>query len=181
MFQMSITTRTGDGGKTSLLGGKRISKSSERIQSYGDVDELNSIIGVVLVEKISSSLRTQLSEIQRMLFVLGADLAAPISQETIRISKENVVVLEDWMQKLEADLPPLKQFILPRGAKPACLLQQARAVCRRAERFAVSLSEKEDVNPQALIYINRLSDYLFLVARMANGDAGVQEVEWIPI
>ena len=177
---MSITTRTGDGGKTSLLGGKRVSKASKRIKTYGDIDELNATIGIILSEEISSSLRTQLSEIQRILFILGADLSAPIDQETIRLTQEQVIVLESWMQKLEADLPPLNHFILPRGSKPACMLQQARAICRRAERFAVSLSEKDDVNPQVLIYINRLSDYLFLAARMANIDANMHETEWIP-
>jgi len=162
----SITTRTGDKGKTSIFGGKRVSKASERIHASGDIDELNAILGVILAEgKLRGDLRTQMIDIQKSLIILGSDISTPLKgPDVLRINIQMVNTLEEWSEDLEKLLPPLTQFILPTG-----FLHQARAVCRRAERWAVALSEKEKINKQALIYINRLSDYLFLAARMVNG------------
>ena len=162
----SITTRTGDKGKTSIFGGKRVSKASERIHAAGDIDELNAILGVILAEgKIRSDLRNQLIEIQKSLVILGTDISTPLKgPKVLRVNSKMVDLIEEWSEDLEKILPPLNQFILPTG-----FLHQARAVCRRAERWAVALSEKEKINKQALIYLNRLSDYLFLAARTVNG------------
>ena len=183
MKRPSISTRTGDKGTTGLVNGKRVSKSSDRIQSYGDVDELNTIIGLVLAEStLPDPLRTQLCEVQRMLFTLGADLATPMDPEkdAVRISAENVEALEQWGQRLEEDLERLTHFVLPRGSRAVCLLHQARTVCRRAERWMVSLAEHEEVNEHARVYINRLSDYLFLASRTVSKHLKEEETPWIP-
>ena len=170
---MSITTRTGDDGTTGLLGDKRVSKASNRINSYGDVDELNAVLGLVLCEQLPDEIRVQISELQHLLFTLGSDLAAPRSS-SVRIKLDDVYVVEGWINNLESQLPTLRHFILPRGNHPACLLHQARTICRRAERWAVDLSKREDVNPHALVFLNRASDFLFLAARYVNDE----EVEW---
>jgi len=170
---ISVTTRTGDDGTTGLFGGQRISKASERIHSYGDTDELNAVVGLVLCEEIPPVICNQLSELQSLLFTLGADLAAPVSS-SVRITPEDVHVVERWISELESQLPSLRNFVLPRGSRSACLLHQARTICRRAERCAVDLSKRETVNPHALVFLNRASDYLFLAARYVNDE----EVEW---
>jgi len=183
MARPSISTRTGDSGKTGLFGGQRVSKASDRIQSYGDVDELNSLIGLVLSEAdLPDSLRTQLCEMQRTLFVLGADLATPIEpgKDSLRVTEQNVTALELWGERLEAELPALTHFVLPRGPRAACVLHHARTVSRRAERWIVALAQKEDINEHARIYINRLSDYLFLASRTVTMHQDEEEVAWIP-
>lgn len=165
----SIVTKTGDNGTTGLLGGSRITKSSPRLHAYGTVDELNAIIGIVLVEKgLPSALRDHLSTLQHILFRLGADLAAAASLPIRRIDTEDVILIDEWIASLEYPLPPLQHFIVPGGCRAAALLHHASTVCRRAERWAVALAEKEAVNPQARIFLNRLSDHLFLAARSAN-------------
>jgi len=179
----TISTRTGDKGTTGLYGGKRVPKSADRLQAYGDVDELNSVLGLILAEKgLHPSVETQLKEIQRTLFSLGADLATPqdSSAKLDRISVEQIEHLERFGHGLEEGLPELQHFILPSGCHAGCLLHVARTVCRRAERFAVLTAQNEDVNSHALIYLNRLSDYLFLAARAVNLHAGEVETEWIP-
>ena len=179
----SISTRTGDKGSTGLYGGKRVQKFADRLQAYGDVDELNSVLGLVLAEKdLYPEVQTQLREIQRTLFSLGADLATPLDSEAKvdRISVEQIEHLERWGHGLEEMLPELHHFILPSGCSAGCTLHIARTVCRRAERWAVQTSKTEGVNPHALVYLNRLSDYLFLAARAVNWDAGEEETEWVP-
>lgn len=170
----SIVTKTGDNGTTGLLGGSRVSKASPRLHAYGTVDELNAIIGLVLVEEdLPAALRAHLSALQHILFRLGADIATPTAQAIHAISNErmdndDVEELEQWIKELEEKLPPLQHFIVPGGCRAAALLHHARTVCRRAERWTVALAEKEQVNPQARVFLNRLSDHLFLAARSAN-------------
>jgi len=175
---MPITTRAGDGGKTGLLKGQSVSKGSHRIEAFGTVDELNACLGVVLVEDLPHEIKKHLTETQRLLFRIGTDLATLEQNANVkRITQEDVSMVESWISELEDSLPQLKHFILPSGSKLGALLHQARTVCRRAERCVVRLSEKEEINDQIQIYLNRLSDYLFLAAREVNRKQGVGEVE----
>jgi len=179
----TISTKTGDNGETGLVGGKRVSKASTRIHAYGTVDELNAVIGLILSEEIiAKELAEQFQAIQKQLFVIGADLATPAQNNTTtvpRISAEDVHRLEQWGNQLEQVLPAMKHFILPSGSRAGALLHLARTVCRRAERWVVDLSAKEEVNPALIKYLNRLSDYFFLASRTVNKSADVKEVEWI--
>lgn len=178
MVRPSLSTRIGDTGETRLLGGKRVSKASVRLHAYGTVDELNACIGLVLTEEaLPEDVREHLVEVQRLLFVMGADLASADTSK-YQITADDVEELEAWGANLEQALPALQKFILPSGSRAGALFHQARTVCRRAERWTVGLSEKEPVNPQVLIYLNRLSDYLFLEARAVNKAADEKEVEW---
>ncbi len=167
---------------TGLFGGKRVPKYDDRLHAYGTVDELNAILGIILAESvISTTLRTELIEIQRLLFIVGADLATPYENNAAsvpRIGAEHVLQLEQWGVVIEGALPPLQKFILPSGSRVGALLHHARTVCRRAERWTVALSEREQVSTDLLIFLNRLSDYFFLAARMANKDAKIAETEW---
>jgi cob(I)alamin adenosyltransferase len=163
-----VVTRTGDGGKTALIGGTRVAKSSQRVHSYGEVDELNSALGFSLAWLEDAALREQLEEIQHTLFTVGADLAAPIGVEVPRIQANHVQDLEKVMESLMDELPPLEEFILPGGGPCGASLHLARTIARRAERSVVVLAESEEVNPQAIIYLNRLSDFLFVAARVVN-------------
>jgi len=177
---MSITTRTGDNGETGLLGGERVSKSSPRLEAYGTIDELNSVIGVALSESsVPKEILEHLKEVQRLLFRMGTDLATPleINAKIERMNKKDIDQIESWITELEQALPLLKKFILPSGSRLGALLHQARTVCRRAERRAVALAETEKINTHVQIYLNRLSDYLFLAAREANRRVGAGEVE----
>ncbi|MDB4978200.1 MAG: putative ATP:cob(I)alamin adenosyltransferase [Candidatus Peribacteria bacterium] len=177
---MSIVTRTGDKGQTGLFGGERVPKSSIRIAAYGTTDELNAILGVALAENsLPEKMVDQLLHVQRLLFKVGADLATPkLDQPNIRrIDDKDIQELEQWIHSLEELLPVLTRFILPSGSKVGALLHHARTVCRRAERHVVTLMEQESINTKVQIYLNRLSDYLFLAARMANKHAGAREVE----
>lgn len=181
MAKPRISTGTGDDGTTGLLRGERISKSALRIHAIGTVDELNAILGVVLCERdLPESLRLPLERVQRALFSVGADIAShdPASgQSAHRLSAVFIGELEQWGSAMETALPALSRFILPGGSKAASLLHQARAVCRRAERWVVAMAQEEPVNPEVRVYLNRLSDYLFLAARMANSEQGQQEIE----
>lgn len=177
---MSIVTRTGDKGKTGLFGGERVSKAAPRLHAYGTVDELNACLGVILAEpNIGQEIEEQLLTTQRRLFLVGADLATPITSaaKIARVETTHVQEVERWINALEQTLPMLQRFILPSGSRPGALLHQARTICRRAERWVVTLSEKEAINLQVQVYLNRLSDYLFLVAREANRKSGAVEVE----
>lgn len=177
---MSIITKTGDKGKTGLFGGQRVSKASSRLHAYGTVDELNACLGVILAEpQIGQMMQKQLLRVQRLLFLVGADLATPLESaaKIKRVEQAHVIEVEEWINGLEQTLPILQRFILPSGSRLGALLHQARTVCRRAERWVVDLSEKEQINIQVHIYLNRLSDYLFLVAREANRAAGAAEIE----
>lgn len=181
-----IYTRTGDDGSTGLVDGSRVSKADLRVQAYGDVDETNSVIGLARLHLENRRLDEMLKRIQNDLFDLGADLATPLpgegeqeSEYALRIAAEQATRLETELDALNADLEPLTSFVLPGGHPPAAYLHQARTVCRRAERVCVLFSNDEDVNPHALTYLNRLSDFLFVAARWCN-DQGQADVKWIP-
>lgn len=180
MDRMSITTKTGDKGRTGLFGGQRVLKSSTRLHAYGTVDELNSVLGVVLAEPtIDSTLRDQLLTVQKQLFKIGADLAT-VMESSAKISRADASdseMIESWISELENTLPVLKRFILPSGSRLGALLHQARTVCRRAERWVVALDQEEAINHEVVVVLNRLSDYLFLAAREANRKAGAPETE----
>ncbi len=172
-----ICTRTGDDGTTSLGDGSRIAKDSQRIRAIGDVDELNSIIGLVLAGDVGDSIRQYLTEVQHDLFNLGAELSVPARAI---VTESDVQRLERNLEDLNKDLPPLKEFVLPGGGVSAATCHLARAICRRTERTAVALAHTENVNPQCLIYLNRLSDLLFVVCRVLARDSGSAETLWRP-
>lgn len=172
-----IYTRTGDTGTTGLGDGTRTGKDALRIQAYGDLDELNSHLGLVLAHPTPPELAPCLAEIQQLLFDLGGDLCIP-GRNSLR--QAHIDWLEHWLDHFNAGLPPLKEFILPGGHRSAALCHVARAVCRRAERTAVALAGIEPVDPLALAFLNRLSDFLFVAARvLARQDEG-QEALWQP-
>ncbi|MEX1137861.1 MAG: cob(I)yrinic acid a,c-diamide adenosyltransferase [Bacteroidota bacterium] len=177
---MKIYTKKGDRGETSLFGGKRVSKNSIRIEAYGTVDELNSHLGFARTLNPSTSEDAALRRLQEVLFVLGADLATPMGGKTTRVAEEHVLELESTIDRLENDLPPLKNFILPGGSPLGAQLHVARTVCRRAERFVTALSQSEDLGPCPLKFLNRLSDLLFVMARHVNHSAGATETPWNP-
>jgi len=178
-----IYTRGGDAGETSLGDGARVPKSHLRIVAYGTVDELNAALGLVLAGDVSDDLRAALERIQNELFDLGADLAVPVDddrRERLRVDASQVEALEDLCDRTNAQVEPLRSFVLPGGTETAARLHLARTVCRRAERLVVELAAAEPVTPEALAYLNRLSDLLFLLARAANASAGVEEPLWRP-
>jgi cob(I)alamin adenosyltransferase len=179
---MKIYTKTGDKGDTGLFNGVRVSKSNLRVELYGTVDELNSIIGLARSFSPPAVIGKMLKELSIMLFNLGSDLATPLSPKpkfTVpRISQENIEYLEKKIDEFDNVLPELKNFILPGGSKTAAFLHNARTVCRRAERLAVKLSYEEDLGEFAVIFLNRMSDLLFTAARMANYESGVEDIEW---
>jgi len=178
---MKIYTKTGDKGKTSLFGGDRVSKDTDRIEAYGCVDELNSHIGVVRSLSPPAEVDRILEQVQQQLFVLGADLATPRIRgkvQTMRVESRHVEFLERTIDHLDARLPALEQFILPSGSHTATELHVARTVCRRAERRLVQLSRKKEIGTTPIVYINRLSDLLFVLARYANSVEGGKEVLW---
>ncbi len=179
---MKIYTRTGDSGETALLGGKRVSKADARVAAYGDVDELNAWLGFVRAGVLGSELMTMLELIQRDLFAIGSRLADPEGRVANRVDKtavtgEDVARLEGWIDQLETHVPALRRFILAGGSQAGASLHVARTVCRRAERSVVGLGSAH-VEPEVLIYLNRLSDLLFVMARVANRRDGVPELEW---
>ena len=176
-------TGRGDKGETSLFGSKRVPKDSPRIEAYGGIDELNSCIGVAITFSTSEIVSTPLKRVQNLLFVVGADLATELAArgegEAIpRISREDTRWLERETDELLAKLPPLKNFILPGGSPAAANLQLARSVCRRAERRIVAIARVEAINPELLPFVNRLSTYLFNLARYSNFAEGRQEEVW---
>ncbi len=178
---MKIYTKTGDKGETSLFGGQRVSKDEPRIEAYGTVDELNTVIGSARAFNENERIDAILSDLQRRLFVLGADLATPTSaaKTTVpRISGDDIASLEKQIDEIEGELSPLRAFILPGGSKTAALLHNARTVCRRAERCVVSLKRKSEASEESLVFLNRLSDFLFVLARFANKISKVSETVW---
>lgn len=184
---MKIYTRKGDSGDTSLFGGQRVSKDDLRVQAYGTVDELNSALGVVIAslpQKLEDW-RASLLEIQCDCFTLGANLATPATgaakpKHIPDLPAARVTVLEVWIDKLDEELTPLKAFVLPGGTPSAAALHLARNVCRRAERCVVALAKSAELDPGILKYLNRLSDFLFTLARAANARQGVTDVVWHP-
>lgn len=173
---MPIYTKFGDSGKTSLRGGA-VSKNDPRVEAYGSVDELNAMLGVVVASADDSELRDTLLAIQRDLFTVGAELAAT-GERAKSISPARVGELETQIDALENKLPRIQHFIIPGGSKIASLLHLARTICRRAERRMVAITETEKINPNLLIYMNRLGDLLFMLAREANRKKKVDEIQW---
>ena len=163
-----VVTKTGDKGQTALIGGTRVSKGSLRVAAYGEVDELNSCLGLAVAHLFDPECQTILQEVQHRLFTLGADLASPPEVEVPRVNQQQIDRLEEILDGLMDELPPLEEFILPGGGPGGATLHLARTVARRAERSTVALAEHETVNPLAIIYLNRLSDLLFVLARVAN-------------
>ena len=184
---MKIYTRTGDAGSTGLFGGPRVAKDDVRIEAYGTVDELNAALGCVRsVGKaggVNEALDQQIEQIQRELFSIGAELATPNPDEhDLRVIGANHIArIETWIDQYEGGLEPLKQFILPGGTHAASFLHLARAVCRRAERRVVTLGEQQgvEISGVVMVYLNRLSDYLFVLSRAVNSQAGIADVPWV--
>jgi cob(I)alamin adenosyltransferase len=179
-----IYTKTGDEGKTGLFGGGRVSKANRRVAAYGEVDELNAVLGWVITQSTDSELNTRLTILQSDLFSMGAHLATPEGARTHihlpAFPEPRVAEMESWIDDAETSLAELKSFILPGGTVTAAALHLARTVARRAERAVVDLAAHESVEPLVLVYLNRLSDLLFVLARRANAQAGVAEPKWQP-
>jgi cob(I)alamin adenosyltransferase len=178
---MKIYTKTGDKGKTSLFGGLRVSKDALRIEAYGTVDELNSHLGAIRSLKPGNEIDQVLEKMQNDLFTLGADLATPSRKKgaTVqRIEAHHVEQAEKTIDHLDSNLEPLQNFILPGGSRIAAQIHIARTVCRRAERCVVQLARKESIGAIPIIYLNRLSDLLFVLARYANKREGTAETKW---
>lgn len=177
---MKIYTRTGDRGETSLVGGQRVPKDHLRIDAYGTVDELNSLLGLAAAVGPAPELATVLERLQNELFVLGADLATPPEHNSRveRISSNHIQRLEHDIDRLESSLESLKSFILPGGSTTAAYLHLARTVCRRAERICFSCRQTENISGEAMIFLNRLSDLLFIMARYQNKSENVADVPW---
>ena len=180
-----ITTKTGDRGTTALGDGRRVRKDHPRIEATGEVDELNAVLGLAIASDPASDAAGFLRDVQNDLFDLGADLTLPPGRRAarrrapLRLTAAHVQPIEAAIERANAALAPLRTFVLPGGSPAAAWLHVARTVCRRAERRLVTLSRREAVNPQAIIYLNRLSDLLFVLARRANGD-GREDVLWVP-
>lgn len=187
---MKVYTKTGDKGTTALFGGTRVPKHHIRIDSYGTVDELNSYIGLIRDQEINTHYQNVLMEIQDLLFTVGAVLATDPEKATLkngkdrlnipRISEEDVAVLEREMDTMNDALPPMTHFVLPGGHQTVSFCHIARCVCRRAERLASALYEIEPFDEHTLKYLNRLSDYLFVLARKLSHDLQANEIKWIP-
>ena len=179
---VKIYTKTGDAGETSLFGNSRVSKADPRVDAYGEVDEVNACLGAALAAGLGDDIAAVLTTVQKDLFAVGARLADPSSRIADRVTKaavtaERIERLERTIDRLETELAPLRRFILPGGSPAGALLHLARTVCRRAERRVVALGA-DSVEPGVIIYLNRLSDLLFVMARAVNHRAGIPETEW---
>lgn len=186
---MKIYTKTGDTGETSLYGGVRVSKASARVEAYGTIDELNAFLGLAKSQINDETISAQLGRIQYNLFTLGAEVATPVEKLTLANGKprleltiqvKDIVELENLMDEMEAQLEPLRHFILPAGGRSTAALHVARTVCRRAERNLVYLNETEKMRPELVTYLNRLSDFLFVLARFEAKMNGETEEYWNP-
>jgi cob(I)alamin adenosyltransferase len=187
---MKVYTKTGDAGTTALFGGDRVPKHHIRIESYGTVDELNSYIGLIRDQQISQNHKEVLVEVQDRLFTVGAILATPPEKEVLKNGEKrlknlglldsDITLLEEQIDRMEDSLPPMTHFVLPGGHTTVSYCHIARCVCRRAERLATHLNEIEEIEPLVLQYLNRLSDYLFVLARKLSDELGADEVKWIP-
>ena len=170
-----VYTKTGDAGETSLVDGSRVSKNDLRVAAYGDVDELNSLLGLARVGLQDQQLDNELGKIQNELFIVGADLASPLTIQVPRVDESHITEMEQLIDSLLEELEPLREFILPGGTQLGATLHLARCVARRAERCIVALLNEAEINPHSLTYLNRLSDLLFVMARVANHRADVKE------
>ncbi len=187
---MKIYTKTGDKGTTALFGGTRVPKHHIRIESYGTIDELNSYIGLIRDQNINESYKDLLIHIQDRLFTVGAVLATDPEKSLLKsgkerlnipkVSSEDIERLEREMDTMNTELPPMTHFVLPGGHETVSFCHIARCVCRRAERLATALNDIEPVEPNTLMYLNRLSDYLFVLARKLSHDLQANEIKWIP-
>lgn len=187
---MKVYTKTGDKGTTALFGGTRVPKHHIRIDSYGTVDELNSHIGLIRDQDINPEYKSTLIKIQDRLFTVGAILATDPEKATLKngkerlnipkISDEDITLLEQKMDEMDSHLPQMTHFVLPGGHQTVSFCHIARCVCRRAERLATALNDLEPFQPNSLMYLNRLSDYLFVLARKLSNDLQVDEVKWMP-
>ena len=187
---MKIYTKTGDDGTTGLFGGTRVPKYDLRIEAYGTVDELNSYIGLVKDQNSNSELKNELIQVQNDLFTLGAMLATPQEKEQLKNGKDRLNIpkidnysptfLENAIDLMNQELPVMTNFVLPGGHTTVSYCHIARCVCRRAERLSVQLNQESKINPSILIYLNRLSDYLFVLARKLTYELNVEEIPWIP-
>lgn len=179
---MKIYTKTGDTGETGLFGGERVPKDAFRIEAYGSVDELNSVLGVISSLNPRTAIAETVTMLQNQLFEVGADLATPGEQKSSaipRVTDSHAIELEKLIDRFEKELTPLKSFILPGGSVIAAHLHLARTVCRRAERSVVRLSRNEKIGTAVIVYLNRLSDLLFVMARYANAVEGHAETQWV--
>ncbi|HMI64386.1 MAG TPA: cob(I)yrinic acid a,c-diamide adenosyltransferase [Cyclobacteriaceae bacterium] len=180
---MKIYTKTGDQGTTALFGGKRVSKADLRIDSYGTVDELNSYVGLLRDQDVNRNRNDFLVEIQDRLFTIGSILATEPGNNKVKIpalQEENIQALEKEIDSLEAGLPPMRVFVLPGGHPSVSFGHIARTVCRRAERLAVALDQQDKIDPLVIKYLNRLSDYLFVLCRTMSKELGAGETPWKP-
>lgn len=180
---MKIYTKTGDTGTTALFGGKRVSKADLRIDTYGTVDELNAYIGLVRDQEVNFNRKNVLVEIQDRLFTMGSILATEPGNTKVKIpalSENDITFLETEIDGMEAKLPPMKSFVLPGGHSSVSCCHVARTVCRRAERLVIALDSQEKVDPLIVQYLNRLSDYLFVLSRKMTAELGAEETPWKP-
>lgn len=187
---MKIYTKTGDKGTTALFGGTRVPKHHLRIESYGTIDELNSYIGLIRDQNIEQATIDSLIRIQNELFTLGAMLATPPEKEVLKNGKQrlnipkintnSITILEQEIDNMNLELAPMTNFILPGGHQTVSFCHIARCVCRRAERLTTALNENDEINTNILMYLNRLSDYLFVLARKLTKDLSAKEIPWIP-
>lgn len=180
---MKIYTKTGDKGETGLFGGERVSKNSLRIEAYGTIDELNAFIGLAIIEVSDKSVTDLLQKIQNWLFSIGADLATPDNEKTkklnvFRTTEEYYLYIEKEIDKYESKLDELRNFILPGGTKGAALLHICRTITRRAERMVVALNSTVKIGNNIIIFLNRLSDLFFVLARFDNAVTGTPDIEW---
>jgi len=186
---MKLYTRTGDDGTTGLFGGQRVAKDHPRVEAYGTVDELNAVLGIAAAtcadgSAVETRVRAILHEAQSRLFDIGADLATPEGDrhesKIRRMDANDIEEIEGWIDEIDAGNDPMTHFVLPGGTRLASSLHHARTVCRRAERSMIRANHVEPVTTAAIVYVNRLSDLLFAMSRLANKDAGVADVPWIP-
>jgi cob(I)alamin adenosyltransferase len=178
---MKIYTKTGDDGTTALFAGGRVSKDELRVEAYGTVDELNSTLGLIRTFELPEDMQTWLTDIQNTLFVVGADLATPLDSTPswlVRLDEAPTAKLEAWIDSMDEHLPKLTAFILPGGHPAAAHTHIARTIARRAERLCVSANHATPINPQVTVYLNRLSDFLFTLARRMNQHFGIDDAQW---
>lgn len=182
---MKIYTKTGDKGETGLFGGQRVSKNSLRLNAYGSIDELNSFVGLAIIESNCDEIKNLLIELQNKLFVLGSDLATPETEKNkklkiTRLPESYILEAEQTIDKFEAQLEKLKNFILPGGSRGSALLDICRTISRRAEREVVALKNTEHIGENIVIFLNRLSDLFFVLSRFENKYSNIPDTKWIP-